>query len=215
MTIKKFIVGPVETNCYVFTDEATGKSGIVDPGYGEQGLLEYLKGSVKELEVILLTHGHHDHILGIPKVRELFPNAKIYIQEEDASSLQNPMQSLAAFAGYGKQEPLAADVTVTDGDKVAVGETEFTVLHTPGHTKGSVCYLSGDVMFSGDTLFQGTVGRTDLLGGSFIEMMESMKKLRSLSIDYRVLPGHERETTLNREKAENEYMRDRSNDFDY
>ena len=212
MKIKTIVVGPVQTNCYLVTDEQTGKTTVIDPGMKTPALEKAIKDiGVENVSLILLTHGHFDHITGLPFVREL-TGAPVAIHEADGDFLTGGNLNLARIFSQGKPQK-AADRLLKDGDKISCGALEFTVVHTPGHTPGGCCFLCGDTMFSGDTLFFRTVGRTDFPHSSPADMLRSIGKLRALSGDYTVLPGHDRATTLQDERDKNPYF-DREN-YDY
>jgi len=146
---------------------------------------------------VFLTHGHYDHVGGVAALRRAFPAVPVYLHPADTGGISQ----LLPTAGLG-------NVTLwRDGDVVKLGDLQVEVLHTPGHTPGSVCLRCRDVLFSGDTLFAGSCGRTDFPGGSMDEMMASLARLGGLEGDLRVLPGHEGETTLSRERQYNPYLR--------
>ncbi len=193
-------------NCYLVTDEKTKNSLLVDPGAYGVKQSEYIKSQgIESLRYILLTHGHYDHIMGVKRFKEDF-GAEVVIHEKDEDCLRSPIKSLAITHGlsFPKAE---ADVVVRGGDSLIFGEDKIEVIHTPGHTKGCVCYKLGDMLFTGDTLFKGTVGRTDFPGSSYVEMLESLTKLKGLTGDYKIFPGHEGATTLENERRNNPYMR--------
>lgn len=198
-------------NSYILRDTETGKSAVIDPGVYNESLESLLKEKgINELDYILLTHGHFDHICGVYKLKEGF-SGKVLIHEEDAVCLSNPDWSLTnSVRGY-EQLPLEADAFVCDGDKISLGNTEISVMHTPGHTKGSVMYISDGFIFSGDTLFRGSMGRTDLPGGSTKTIFRSLRAVGQMEGEYRILPGHGEETSLSYEKRNNRYLR--ANDF--
>jgi hydroxyacylglutathione hydrolase len=206
MEIQRFILGPVSSNCYVITDEKSGETAVIDCGECTDELLDTLKD--KNLKYIFLTHGHADHILGVHNLKEKFPQAKIVIHCLDADCLKDEHLSLGDEILPGAQESVSADITVKEGDKFSLGETEITVIHTPGHTKGGVCYYieKEHILFTGDTLFCLTVGRTDL-GGSDEDLYNSVKRLYDMDGDYDIYPGHNRSTTMEYEKRRNRYMR--------
>ena len=195
MTVEKFSVGSYQTNCYMVYGE-TDKCVLIDPGYQPEEILEQVRIKGKTVEAILLTHGHFDHVGGVKKIAQE-TGCRVYIGEEDL--FLPPMLT-------------AGQIYYTDnygeGDTVTVAGLQVTVLHTPGHTPGCVCLLCEDTMFSGDTLFAGTCGRTDLPGGSHFEIMQSLARLAKLDKDYRVLPGHGEETRLSRERRFNSFMQD-------
>lgn len=205
MKIEKAEVGVIGTNFYVVTDEKTGLSFAVDTGADFSELEPLLKN--KNIKYILLTHGHYDHILGTAAVKRS-TGAEIVIGGKDAMCLYNETLSRAGLHFPGVQEPVRADIQVKDGDEITVGSIKIKVMETPGHTKGSVCYILPEegVIFSGDTLFYRSIGRTDFPGSSYSDMENSLFKLRKLDKDYKVYPGHGMPTTLDFEKKYNPYM---------
>lgn len=210
MQIIKFELGSICTNCYILIDDDTRRAAIIDPAQCTAELLDKLETSnISSVDYILLTHGHFDHILGVSKLKEIYSNAKVAIHSMDAECLYDPYQSMAATSDFSEdiQTPVKADIILNDNDTIELGTLTLKVLHTPGHTRGSVCFVCDDVIFSGDTLFCKTVGRTDFKGGSMQDMLNSIKKLGSLDGDYYVYPGHNRETTLEQEREHNRYMR--------
>lgn len=205
MKIEKAEVGVIGTNFYVVTDEKTGLSFAVDTGADFSELEPLLKN--KKIKYILLTHGHYDHILGTAAVKRSM-GAEIVIGEKDAQCLFNETLSRAGLHFPGVQEPVRADIQVKDGDEITVGSIKIKVMETPGHTKGSVCYILPEegVIFSGDTLFYRSIGRTDFPGSSYSDMENSLFKLRKLDGDYKVYPGHGMPTTLDFERKYNPYL---------
>ncbi len=204
--IKTIACASIGTNMYLLTDVATQKKALVDcpPVRGRQiAFLE--ENGVETLDYIFLTHGHFDHILGLGDVQSRF-GGKIVIHEKDADCLHDHEKALCRWSPL-KPLKYKADILVHEGDMIQLGESTFTVLHTPGHTEGSVCYRCDDVLFTGDTLFFETCGRVDFPGGDPAQMMESLQRLASLDENYRVLPGHNEETTLEHEKRYNPYIR--------
>ena len=195
-------------NCYLVTDMATNESLLVDPGaYGERQK-EYIKSQgVDNLKYILLTHGHFDHMLGVERFRQEL-GGKVVIHTDDEDKLSSAVGSLYShFDRDNSFAPATADITVKDGDTLPFGNETVEVIHTPGHTVGSVCFEIGEHLFTGDTLFRLSIGRTDFPGGSMEKMMSSMKKLRALEGSYKVYPGHDRLSDLDYEKAYNPYMK--------
>lgn len=207
MQIETLTLGPIQANCYIVTDEKTKDAVVIDCGEYTQELEEKL--SDKSLKYILLTHGHYDHILGVYDLKEAHPEAQIVIHKEEAYKLTDDLPSFAHEMMPGVQKYVPADITVEEGDKITFGETEITVIHTPGHSKGGVCYFVEDArtIFTGDTLFCLTVGRMDFFDSSEDEMLESITKLYNMPGDYEIYPGHNRATTMEYEKRRNRYMR--------
>ena len=200
MKVKRMQVGPIGTNCYLLEDEQTGKAAVIDPGEEADRILEQVKADHMDVEYILLTHGHYDHTTAVPELHQALPQAEIYIHKADANGAGSRLFPLAG------QIP---DLKFYDeGDALTLGELTIQVLHTPGHSKGSVTLLVGDVLFTGDTLFAGSCGRTDLAGGSYAEIMASLKKLGQLPGDYHVCPGHDVTSTLERERRSNPFLRE-------
>ncbi len=205
MEVYKLPLGPFGTNCYVAVDE-NGRAAVIDPGLYAPELQTLLREKTAAVETILLTHGHADHISGAAALREA-TGAPISIHMLDNEFTDGPL-CMADECGY-PFAPFRADRLLEDGDTVAFGKETMTVLHTPGHTPGSVCFLHGDdrVLFSGDTLFCLTAGRTDFPRGSHDDLMQSLRRLRDLDGDFTVYPGHERATRLDAERKRNFFMR--------
>ena len=206
LKLTTFSPSMVYANCYILKDEESGEALVVDPGCYNKRLEAMLKNEgITSLRYILLTHGHFDHISGVGDLQNSF-GGKVVIHLEDAPCLHNRDESLASKFHFSQNEA-KADIMLDGDEELPFGKYKIKVLHTPGHTKGSVCYIVEDIMFSGDTLFKDTVGRTDFPGGSYDEMMDSMKKLAALESDFTVYPGHDVSTTLEREKRYNPYMK--------
>ena len=208
MSLKLTTFSPamVYANCYILKDEESGDALVVDPGCYNRRLDALLMNEgISSLRYILLTHGHFDHISGTGDLKAAY-NGEIVIHKADEACLYNKDESLASKFHFSQNEA-KADIILDGGEELPFGEHKIKVLHTPGHTKGSVCFIIDGIMFSGDTLFKNTVGRTDFPGGSYDEMMLSMKKLAALEGDFEVYPGHDISTTLECEKRYNPYMK--------
>ena len=198
MKIHVLQVGPIGTNCYLLEDENTHAAAVVDPGDETGRILAQAREDGVEIKLILLTHAHYDHTTGVAELHKALPDAPVYLHPDDAARLGTPV-----FPPLG-MEP----TPYKDGDVVRVGDIDVQVLHTPGHTPGGVCLMAGDVLFTGDTLFQGSMGRTDLPGGSYEQIMASLARLARLPGDFQVLPGHMGMSTLEAERKSNYYMQE-------
>ncbi len=208
LKIYKTQLGAIEANCYVIVDEKSGEAAVIDTGDFNENLKKLLnKDEIKNIKYILLTHGHYDHIWGVYDTKE-YTGALVAIHEEDAGCLSDENQSLAYQLG-AKQKLLKPDILLKDGMILNVGEIEIKVMHTPGHTRGGVCFIceKDRIIFSGDTLFCKTCGRTDLRGGDWPTLKDSLLKLVALEGDYTVYPGHNVETKLDFERTHNRYLR--------
>ena len=200
MKVKVMQVGAIGTNCYILADEGTGKAAVIDPGDEAGAIANVLEADKADVEYILLTHGHYDHTTGVPELKRRFPATKVYIHRADAN-------------GAGSQLfPLAGQVKdlnyYQEGDTLTLGSLTILVMETPGHSPGSVTLQVGDVLFTGDTLFCGSCGRTDLRGGSYDQIMASLKRLGKLEGDFHVCPGHDRTSTLEQERRHNPFLRE-------
>lgn len=205
MIIKRFIAGRLENNIYLVADEKSGEAVLID---ATQNLPEIQK-AVKDLGVkvkyILLTHGHFDHILGLNSLKKSL-NAPAVICKDDLVISDNINEFTRLF-GLPDSVPPKYDMYIKDGDEILLGSYKIKVIHTPGHTEGGVCYLVDGKLFSGDTLFRGSVGRTDLFGGNFGKLSDSIKnKLFKLDDKTEVFPGHGDMTTIGFEKKYNEII---------
>lgn len=200
MKIISMQVGPIMTNCYILIDEESKKTAVIDPGEDADRILAALREEDSQVEYILLTHGHYDHTTAVPELHAALPQARIYIHQADANGAGSKLFPLASQV----EDLLLYD----EGDTLALGGLTIQVLHTPGHSPGSVTLQVEDVLFSGDTLFAASCGRTDLPGGSYDQMMASLKRLGELEGEFRVLPGHNIPSTLDREREYNSFVRE-------
>lgn len=198
MKVNVMRVGPIGTNCYLLQDEQTKLAAVIDPGEQAQDIKKVLDQEGVSVKYILLTHGHYDHTTGVPELKKLLGDVEVYIHKADAQGTGNTIFPLA-----GQVEDLRY---YDEGDHLSLGGLDIQVLHTPGHSKGSVTLKVDDVLFTGDTLFAGSCGRIDLPGGDWKEMSASLKRLAALEGDYQVCPGHEGLSTLERERESNPYL---------
>lgn len=198
MKIKSIQVGELATNCYILIDDVEKKAAVIDPGAEADRVLAEVKGLDAQVEYILLTHGHYDHIGGVAQVHEALPQTKVYLHKADSQGTGFHVVPLAA--------QVADLMYYDDGDTLTLGSLTIQVIHTPGHTPGGVTLRVGDVLFTGDTLFAGSMGRSDFPGGNTQQLFASLKKLAQLEGDYHVLPGHDRTTTLEQERRSNVFM---------
>ena len=194
INMKHLALGAYQTNCYLVWEEASPTCVVIDPGYEPDTVLDEAKALGKEIAAILLTHGHFDHVGGVREIAAE-TGCRVYLCDAD---LAMPPQMTAG--------PLYYTDTYSEGSFVEEAGLSFKVLHTPGHTPGSVCLMCENTLFSGDTLFWGSCGRTDLPGGSWATIRVSLKRLADLSGDFDVYPGHGDATTLSFERKMNPYM---------
>ena len=195
MKLVTMALGAYQTNCYMICGDDSAKCVVIDPGYEPQRVLAQAAKLGKTIEAILLTHGHFDHVGAVRDIAAE-TDCEVYICSEDLSM---PPQMTAG--------PLYYTRTYTEGDTLELAGLQIRVIRTPGHTQGSVCLLVENAMFSGDTLFEGSCGRTDLPGGDWAQILQSLKRLKELNRDYKVYPGHGGSTTLAEERMYNPYMR--------
>ncbi len=204
MKIEVMPVGAIGANCYLVYDEDK-KAILIDCGAESERIIRRIDTLNLSVSYILLTHAHYDHIGAVDKVRE-HTGACVVVSEKDAAMMQNPKLNLSYY--HDKTITATYDKTVKNGDKIVGGQMEFSVIATPGHTPGGVCYYTPGSLFSGDTLFHTSVGRTDFPGGSYDDLIDGIvKRLMPLPEDTTVYPGHGEASTIGYEKAYNPYVR--------
>ena len=205
MILKTLIVGPLETNCYILGDEKSKEAVVIDPGGNFADINSQLQEIDLKVKYIILTHGHFDHTSALGQLKKE-TGAEILIHPKDASMLSSGGGAQAFFLETGN-DPVPADGTLEEGDRIQFGQYELGVLHTPGHTPGGISLLIDKMIFVGDTLFCGSIGRTDLPGGSYQQLIDSVKsKLLSKGDDYVVYPGHGPASTIGEERKSNPFL---------
>lgn len=207
MRITNLPSGALQANTYLAVDEKTNEGFIVDPGGYNKVLTKEVRDNDVNIKYIILTHGHSDHICGVNEHKAEFPDAKIVAYKDEEAMLENP--NLNQSPGFGVPYSTKADILVSDGDELKVGDVILKFIHTPGHTEGGMCIYvkEAKALFSGDTLFRQSIGRTDFPGGSYKEIMDSIrKKLFLLPDDTNVFPGHMGTTSIGFEKENNPFV---------
>lgn len=203
MNVEQFVVGSLGTNCYIVGNEQ--KALVIDPGDDFEVIRQHLRN--RELEYILLTHTHIDHIGALTQMKQAYPEAKVAVHSKEVSFLKNPEKNLSAFIGnpFTYQGPV--EITLEDGMELPFLGSMIQVFHTPGHTPGGCCFLIENYLFSGDTLFRMSIGRTDFPGGSYPQLINNiLEKLFRLPDSTRVFSGHMEETTIGYEKKNNPFL---------
>ena len=197
MKVMQLTVGVVGTNCYIVYDEATREAAVIDPGDNAKSILHAVAEEKLTVRYVLLTHAHFDHTGALRALHEALPAVPIYVHPADTDETRNMSHGNLIYTD-----------TYEEGDTVRAGALEFTVLETPGHTPGSVTLRCGGALFTGDTLFAGSCGRTDFDGGSAEQMRASLRRLGQLPGDLSVYPGHGESSTLSYERRQNLYLRE-------
>lgn len=204
MIIKSLTVGPIQANCFILGCEDTLKAAVIDPGAEADRILMALAESSLKVEYIINTHGHFDHVSANKKMKSA-TGARLVIHAQDAPML-NQLSASAAAWGLSAEDSPAPDKTVDEGDTLTFGTITLKVIHTPGHTPGGISLSTDTAVFVGDTLFAGSIGRTDFPGGDYGTLISSIqKKLFLLEDDTVVYPGHMGNTTIGREKSHNPF----------
>lgn len=197
MKIETIVVGQLGTNCYVVSDEETRQCVVIDPGADSRKIINYIESNQLDCKAMFLTHAHFDHVMALEKVREA-TGAPFYMCRKDEDTC-----SVAPIKGFKFPE---GALYYEEGDEISVSSMVFKVLETPGHSPGSVTIMCGEALFTGDTLFEGSCGRTDFTGGDMKQELASLKRLAELPGDYDVYPGHMGATRLSAEREYNPYM---------
>lgn len=203
MNVDTIVKGPLSNSCYLVSTENTAI--VIDPGYRDNKIINFLKNNKDKERMILLTHAHFDHIGFADELREL-TDTKIAIGRLDAPALSDPNLNLSGPFRVNLA-PFEADILLDDNQVLEIGDLKFKIIFTPGHTVGGVCFYSGGILFSGDTLFFESVGRDDFVGGNRQDLIASVKRLLELPEKTLVFPGHHRETTILHERTHNPVSR--------
>lgn len=206
MFLQRMAVGVYGANCYILGDDKTNEAAVIDPGGDAKEILTMLEDNGLQLKYILLTHGHGDHIGGLQELKKK-TNAPVYMHKDDHYLLQDKNRNYSAMMG-GPAIEMSADAFLTDGEGLELGELKLKVIYTPGHTQGGICIHVNDSVFTGDTLFANSIGRTDLDGGNYELIIRSIKeKLMVLDDDTTVFPGHGPASKIGIEKVTNPYIK--------
>ncbi len=210
MKIDILPLGSYQTNCYILSNDKNNAI-VIDPGAEPDKLIKFLNNKNLTVKMIALTHGHFDHVGAVSELKKS-TNAPVYIHKEDNDMFMNPDLVHKGLTNELKKafnyDCSTADKFFVEGEKYSVDDMEFDIMHVPGHTKGSTILMFSDVMFTGDTIFEGTIGRADLYGGNSKQLRDSAKRVASIQGEYAMHCGHGGATTLTKEKATNMYMVD-------
>ncbi len=207
MRVERILADGFASNCWLILDEETGEAAVIDPSADVSAICDALERTNATLTMILLTHGHFDHIGAADALRDR-TGAPLFIHEKDGAMLTDGAANASALF-FGKADTYRpAERLLKGGDALPLGKSLLTVRHTPGHTPGSVCFVAVGSLFTGDTLFSGNIGRTDLPGGSEKEMKQSLKRIAVMPGEYTVYPGHGELTTLSRERQTNPFLKE-------
>ena len=204
MNLTRLVLGNLMTNCYVLKNKEQNLAAVIDPAANTPSILKELEGYRPAF--ILLTHGHFDHILALDELREK-TGMPVYIHKDDADFLTDARKNYSLPALGKSRTFFPAEHLLEGGERIPFGSEMIRVIHTPGHTMGSVCYRIGNTLFSGDTLFENDMGRTDLYGGNQALLMKSLKTICSIEGNLNVFPGHGMATTLEAERENNIFLR--------
>ncbi|MBZ0155503.1 MAG: MBL fold metallo-hydrolase [Alphaproteobacteria bacterium] len=201
MLIKTVVVGPLQVNCYVIGDEDSKRALVIDPGDEPDRILRIIKEAQLQVDYVICTHGHFDHVGAVVDMQNE-TGAKVVLHGDELP-VYSLAKNMAAFWGYEIEALPGPDMTVQEGDVLTFGRLSLEVFHTPGHSPGGICLYGENTLFTGDTLFAGSVGRTDFEGGDLSKLRDSFRRLMILPDNTEVLPGHGPASTIGREKRTN------------
>lgn len=201
MLIKKIVVGPLQVNCFIIADEASKKAVVIDPGDEPDRIMDIIKNDRLSVDYIICTHGHFDHVGAVSDLKKE-TGAKVAIHRDELE-IYNAALDMAAFWGFALDPLPEPDMLLIDGDNIKTGALDFKVLHTPGHSPGGLCLYGNNIVITGDTLFAGSVGRTDFYGGDIKKLKKSFNRLMALPETTKVLTGHGPESSIGHEKRSN------------
>ncbi len=212
--IQRLVVGSLSANCWIVGSETTGEGMVIDPGGNAEVIQKAIIDSGLDIKIIVLTHGHSDHIAALYETQDR-TDAQVAIHIEDADFLEGRGAFSSQF-GISYKTPPAPDRLLREGDVIEIGSLSFSIVHTPGHTPGSICLLTNDKVFTGDTLFRRGIGTTLMPGSSRSQLINSIQtRLMVLPDDTIVYPGHGRETTIGAERRDNPYVTGKKTDYGY
>lgn len=207
MKVQLFVENAIQTNCWVVIDEDSKEAIIIDLGGGYRDIKKYINNQNAKLKFVICTHGHFDHIMGIPEMQQTEPNIPVYMSKKDENMTSEINKMLQMFGIPGNYPPVKVSEFIDENSKLSIGSHNIEIIETPGHTQGGLCFKIGNLLFSGDSLFNREIGRCDLPGGNFNSLISALKtKIITLPEDTEVFPGHGSTTTIKEEKLKNPYL---------